>query len=83
MLSEPKRSKPTSRNVFPLRRPSEIWLGAGTVLAVKGPLRRAAPLTAQRRPGRTPARRAAPAGTLADLHRRQRPAYPHRGGKPA
>ena len=34
-------SKPTSRNVFPLRRPSRSLAAARTVLAVKGSLRRA------------------------------------------
>ena len=57
-------SKLTSGNVFPLRRPSRSSLHARTVLAVKGTLRRFAPLTAPRRSGRRSARRAAPAGTL-------------------
>jgi len=49
---------------------------AGTVLAVKGTLRRFAPLTAPRRSGRTTARRAAPVGTLHEPGgtKRKRPA---------
>jgi hypothetical protein len=35
------RSRLTSRNVFPLRRPSNLWVNARTVLDGKGPLRRA------------------------------------------
>jgi hypothetical protein len=35
------RSKLTSGNVFPIRRPSTFWVDARTVLAVKGSLRRA------------------------------------------
>ena len=36
-----ERSRLTSRNVFPLRRPSKVPADARTVLAVKGSLRRA------------------------------------------
>ena len=37
----PNRSRLTSRNVFPLRRPSTLWVLARTVLDGKGSLRRA------------------------------------------
>jgi len=46
-----KSSRLTSRNVFPLRRPSRASVHARTVLAVKGTLRHFAPLTAPRRAG--------------------------------
>jgi hypothetical protein len=52
------------RERVPARPPVEVCVDARTVLAVKGTLRRYAPLTAPRRSGGTVTRRAAPAGTL-------------------
>jgi hypothetical protein len=62
-----ERSKLTSRNVFPLRRPSKISVAARTVLTGKGSLRRAKtarPCPLRAVPANPILRRAAPAGTL-------------------
>ena len=69
-------SKLTSRNVFPLRRPSKLgWMPercSPSRVRFAAP-NSGAPLTTARRSGRTSSRRAAPAGTLHDLCPKKRP----------
>ena len=63
----PTRSKPTSRNVFPLRRPSRLWRvpqrWSPSRVRFAAP-KCGAPLTASRGCGRTAIATGAPAGTL-------------------